>query len=68
MKLTYLNEKNELITQTGSITAGQDYGFKVPFSISYDGDVGCVLEINAIGGIQVARVRIHQNPECFHVW
>ena len=58
----------ETVVQTGSITAGQDYGFYVPFSVNYDGATGCVLEVNAVAGVNVMRVRIRSNPECFHVW
>lgn len=70
MKLTYEVQRDrvkETVVQTGSISGGQDYGFRVPFSVNYDGATGCVLEVNAVAGVQVMKVRIRSNPECFDV-
>ena len=75
MKLAYevvryigFNLTRERINQYGSITSGQDYGFKIPNNVSYISDYGCILEINAVGGVRVMRVRINSNPECFDIW
>jgi hypothetical protein len=70
MKLTYEVQRGqvkETVVQTGSINLGQNYGFLVPFSVNYDGATGCILEINAVAGVQVMRVRIRSNPQCFDV-
>ena len=58
----------EKVVQTGSIASGQAYGFRIPFSVNYDTEVGCTLEVNAVAGVNVLRVKIRTNPECFHVW
>ena len=58
----------ETVNQYGSITSGQDYGFKIPYNVSYISNFGCVLEVNAVGGVRVMRVRINSNPECFDIW
>ena len=71
MKLTYqipTNAGMQTVVQRGSISNGQDYAFKVPFAASYDGDVGCTLEVNAVAGINVLRIRVRSNPECIDVW
>ena len=56
------------VIQTGSITAGQDYGFYIPFSVNFDGATGVTLIVNAVAGVQVLETRIRGNPECFHIW
>ena len=70
LRLTYEIQRDrvrETVVQTGSISSGQDFGFRVPFSVNYDGATGCILEVNAVAGAQVMRVRIRSNPECFDV-
>ena len=67
VKLTY-DFQNQRITQTGLISPGFDYGFKIPFSINYDSEFGCLLESTAVAGLNIMKVRIKSNPECFDIW
>lgn len=74
LKLTYQVQRQgsqgtkETVVQSGSITAGQDYGFKVPYGVVYDSPFGCTLTVEAVAGVRVMSVRISSDPQCFDVW
>jgi hypothetical protein len=45
----------------------KDYGFRIPESVDYDVGSGVTLIVDAVAGINVLKVRLRSDPECFHV-
>ncbi len=56
------------IVQRGSVVLGQDYVFRIPYNVLLTGTRKVFLKTHAVAGIEIFRLHIHQNPECFHVW
>ena len=45
-----------------------DYGFRIPELVDYEAGQGATLVVTAVAGVNVLTVRLHSDPECFHVW
>ncbi len=59
----------KIVTQAGTVLSGLEYVFKVPFSVVYQSEFGCLLEANAVAGVQILNnIRVNSDPECFDLW
>ena len=45
----------------------KDYGFRIPETVDYNVGSGVTLIVDAVAGINVLKVRLRSDPECFHV-
>ena len=60
---------NQIVTQTGLVTSGLEYGFLIPFSVNYESEFGCILEASAVAGINIINnIRVDSNPLCIDIW
>lgn len=60
---------NQIVTQTGTVTSSLEYGFKIPFSVNYESEYGCILEVDAVAGLNIINnLRIDNNPLCIDIW
>ena len=61
--------EGKIVTQTGTVLSALEYVFKVPFSVAYSSEFGCLLEASAVAGVQILNnIRILNDPECFDLW
>ena len=71
MSLTYpiqVGIRKEIATQTASINLGQEFTFRLPYSVDYEYQIGTFLTIKAVAGVQVLNIKITSTPVCIHIW